>query len=109
MDSLNDIWKKVLALCKNEVSDVMYNMWLVPLEFYKLEDDTAVFTVNADFRKTIIITKFAPLLKKCFAEVIGFEVEIDVMVEKAIELETNFGNSTMYIMSSGDNRFSFSP
>ncbi len=85
MDSLNDIWKKVLALCKNEVSDVMYNMWLVPLEFYKLEDDTAVFTVNADFRKTIIITKFAPLLKKCFAEVIGFEVEIDVMVDQAYD------------------------
>lgn len=85
MDTLNDIWKEVLALCKKEVSDVMYNMWLAPLEFYKLENDTAVFTVNADFRKTIIITKFAPLLKKCFKEIIGFDVEIDVMVDQAFD------------------------
>ena len=84
MDTLNDIWKKVLALCKQEVSDVMYNMWLSPLEFYKLEDDTAVFTVNADFRKTIILSKFAPLIKKNFKEVIGFEVEIDVIVDQAV-------------------------
>lgn len=85
MDTLNDIWKEVLALCKKEVSDVMYNMWLAPLEFYKLENDTAVFIVNADFRKTIIITKFAPLLKKCFKEIIGFDVEIDVMVDQAFD------------------------
>lgn len=85
MDTLNDIWKEVLSLCKKEVSDVMYNMWLAPLEFYKLENDTAVFIVNADFRKTIIITKFAPLLKKCFKEIIGFDVEIDVMVNQAFD------------------------
>ena len=40
-----------------------------------------------------------------FVGSIGDRIEIDVVVEKAIELETNFGNSTMYIMSSGDNRF----
>lgn len=83
MDTLNDIWKEVLALCKQEVSDVMYNMWLVPLEFYKLENDTAVFIVNADFRKTIVSTKFAPLIKKNFKEVIGFDVEIDIIVDGA--------------------------
>ena len=83
MDTLNDIWKEVLALCKPEVSDVMYNMWLSPLEFHKLDNDTAVFIVNADFKKTIIISKFAPLLKRCFEQVIGFEVEIDVVVDQA--------------------------
>lgn len=83
MDTLNDIWKEVLALCKQEVSDVMYNMWLSPLEFYKLENDTAVFIVNADFRKTIILSKFADMIKKNFKEIIGFEVEIDVIVDQA--------------------------
>ncbi len=84
MDTLNDIWKEVLALCKQEVSDVMYNMWLSPLEFYKLEVDTAVFTVNAEYRKNIILSKFAPLIKKNFKEIIGFDVEIDVIVDQAV-------------------------
>ncbi len=89
MDTLNDIWKEVLALCKQEVSDVMYNMWLSPLEFYKLENDTAVFIVNAEFRKTIVLSKFAPLIKKNFKEIIGFDVEIDVIVDQAFGEKKN--------------------
>ncbi len=81
--SLSDIWKKVLSLCKNEVSDVVYNMWIAPLEFYKLEEDTAVFIIDAEFKKNIIIKKYSDMIKKCFEEVIGFEVEIDVVVNEA--------------------------
>ncbi len=83
MDSLGDIWKEVLAICKTEVSDVMYNMWLEPLQFYKLDGETAVFTVNADFKKNIILSKFSDLLKRSFESVIGFQVEIDVIVNQA--------------------------
>ena len=48
MDTFNDIWKEVLQICKNQVSDVMYNMWLAPLEFVKFENDTVVFLIGAD-------------------------------------------------------------
>ena len=87
MNSLGDIWKQVLALCKTEVSDVMYTMWLEPLQFYKLDGETAVFTVNADFKKTIILSKFSELLKRSFESVIGFSVEIDVIVNQAADEE----------------------
>ena len=87
MDSLGDIWKEVLALCKTEVSDVMYSMWLEPLQFYKLDGETAVFTVNADFKKNIILSKFSDLLKRSFENVIGFSVEIDVIVNQAADGE----------------------
>ncbi len=87
MNSLGDIWKQVLALCKTEVSDVMYTMWLEPLQFYKLDGETAVFTVNADFKKNIILSKFSDLLKRSFESVIGFSVEIDVIVNQAADEE----------------------
>ena len=87
MDSLGEIWKNVLALCKAEVSDVMYTMWLEPLQFYKLDGETAVFTVNADFKKNIILSKFSDLLKRSFESVIGFTVEIDVIVNQAADGE----------------------
>lgn len=89
MNSLGDIWKQVLALCKNDVSDVMYTMWLEPLQFYKLDGETAVFTVNADFKKNIILSKFSELLKKNFESVIGFSVEIDVIVNQAADEKDN--------------------
>lgn len=100
MDSLGDIWKEVLAICKKEVSDVMYNMWLEPLQFYKLDGETAVFTVNADFKKNIILSKFSDLLKKSFESVIGFEVEIDVIVNQAADKD---GESTQ-VKSSEDKK-----
>lgn len=87
MDTLNDIWKQVLSICKEEVSDVMYNMWLAPLEFINFENDTVVFTVNAEFRKNIILTKFSDILKRAFMSVIGFEVEIDVIVNEAANVK----------------------
>ncbi len=81
--SLGDIWKNVLSLCKNEVSDVVFNTWFAPLEFYKLDEDTAVFVIDAEFRKNIIMKKYSDMIKKCFEEVIGFEVEIDIIVNEA--------------------------
>lgn len=81
--SLSDIWKSVLAICKNEVSDVVFKTWIAPLEFYKLDEDTAVFIIDAEFKKNIILKKFSGMLKKCFEEVIGFEVEIDIVVNEA--------------------------
>lgn len=85
METLNDIWKQVLAICKTQVSDIMYSMWLQPLEFYKLENDTAVFIVNADFRKKIIMSKFKDIIQDAFLQVIGFEVELDIVVDAALD------------------------
>lgn len=80
MDTLNDVWKAVLALCKPQVSEVMYNMWLCPLELVKFENDTFIFWTNTEFKKSIIQTKFGDLLHKCFTEVMGFPVDIDIIV-----------------------------
>lgn len=82
MDSFNDIWKEVLAGCRSQISDVMYNMWLAPLEFVKFENDTVIFLINADFKKTIILEKFSPMIKEGFENILGFPVNIDIFVEK---------------------------
>ena len=84
MESFNDIWKEVLHLCKNQVSDVMYNMWLSPLEFVKFENYTVVFLIGAEFKKAIIMDKFSQMIKDGFEQILGFPVEIDILVDKTL-------------------------
>lgn len=82
MDTLNDVWKAVLSICRTKVSEVMYNMWLSPLELVKFENDTVVFCINTDFKKTIIQDKFGDVLRESFEEVMGFPVDIDIIVSE---------------------------
>ena len=84
MDTFNDIWKEVLAICKNQVSDVMYNMWLSPLEFVKFENDTVIFLIGAEFKKSIILDKFGQMIRDGFEQILGFPVEIDILVDKTL-------------------------
>ena len=83
MDTMGDVWKEVLAVCRTKVSDVMFNLWIEPLELVKFENDTFVFTINTEFKKSIIMDKFSSVIKESFEEVMGFPVEIAVMVQHA--------------------------
>lgn len=80
MDTLNDVWKEVLAICKGKVSDVMYNLWIAPLELVRFENDTFIFVISTEFKKTIVMDKFSAVIKEAFEEVMGFPVEIDILV-----------------------------
>ena len=80
MDTLNDVWKEVRAVCKGKLSDVMYNLWIAPLELIKFENDTFIFLIGTEFKKTIVMDKFASVIKESFEEVMGFPVEIDILV-----------------------------
>ena len=84
MDTFNDIWKEVLSICKNQVSDVMYSMWLSPLEFVKFENDTVIFIIGAEFKKSIIMDKFGQMIRDGFEQILGFPVEIDILVDKTL-------------------------
>ena len=83
MDTMADVWKEVLSICKKKVSEVMYNLWIAPLELVKFENNTFIFVIGTEFKKTIIMDKFAPVIKESFEEVMGFPVEIDILVNRA--------------------------
>ena len=84
MDTFNDIWREVLTLCKEQVSDVMFNMWFAPLEFVKFENDTVIFIIGAEYKKSIIMDKFAGMIREGFEQILGFPVEIDILVDKTM-------------------------
>lgn len=58
----------------------MYTMWLEPLNLIKYENNTFIFLIGTEFKKTIILSKFADIIKESFEEVMGFPVDIDILV-----------------------------
>ena len=80
MDSFSDVWKEVLAILQPQLTEVVYNMWIQPLEPVKFENDTVVMMTNTDFKKKIILERFYDIITRGFEQILGFPVELDVIV-----------------------------
>ena len=90
MDTLQDFWKEVLSLCKSQVSEVIYNTWLTPLQLVKFENDTFVFCINSEFKKNIICEKFLGVIESSFEQLMGFPVKVDIIVDAASANDNSF-------------------
>lgn len=84
MDTISDVWKEVLSVCSKKVSEPIYKMWIAPLEIVKFENNTFVFVIGSEFKKSIVMDKFSGIIKESFEEVMGFPVEIDILVNAAM-------------------------
>ena len=83
MDTIGDVWKEVLSICKTKVSDAIFKVWFEPLELVKFENNTFVLTIGSDFKRSIIEEKFGAVIKDSFQEIMGFPVDIEIIVNGA--------------------------
>lgn len=88
MESFNDVFNSVLKYCKDDssISDIGYNKWIKVLEPYKLENNTAYLLTDSDFKRKTTLEIYEPALKKAFAEVLGFDVNINILVKSKEEV-----------------------
>lgn len=87
MESLADIWKQALEKCRSEVTEVSYNLWLAPLEFVKFENSTVILMTTSSHKALIFNDKFKDIVKKALSEVMGFDVDVDVIVSSPVAAE----------------------
>ena len=88
MDSFDEIWELVKFEIKASVTEVAYNVWLSPLEFVEFKNDK-VFLSISDFKRKIILDKFAFIVSTAFENVLGFPVEIEYIVPGDPEKKEN--------------------
>lgn len=79
MDSFVEIWELVREELKCCVTEVAYNVWLSPLEFVDFKNDKVYLSIS-DFKRKIIMDKFAMVVSLAFENVLGFPVEIEYVV-----------------------------
>ena len=87
MDSFNDVFLEVLSYCHDHktVSEPGYNKWIKILEPYKFENNTAYLLTDSEFTKNTTETNYGNIIKEAFENVMGFEVDVKILVKSKEE------------------------
>ena len=83
METLNAAFQMVSDMCKSSLSKTAHELWIQCINPIKLENSTVYLHVKSEFQKGIIEQKYIKLLKEKFAEVLGFEVNIEISFDNA--------------------------
>lgn len=85
MDSFAELWELIKEECKKQVSESIYNVWFKDMELVSFSETKAVIALS-DFKRKIIETKFMGKLQDSFTNVLGFDINIELIdVDQATE------------------------
>lgn len=83
MDNIIELWNAVLQEIAGNVSNAVLSTWikdLVPIDF---DGDCVTVQASSEFKKNIIDNRFLNEIKKACESVIGFPVNVSVVVDEA--------------------------
>ena len=78
MNSLNELWEMVKEECKELVSESIFNVWFNDIEMVSFDENKVVLSVSG-FKKKIIEARFLGKIKQAFYNVMGFEIDIELI------------------------------
>ncbi len=89
MDSFAELWELIKDECKKLVSESIYNVWFKDMELVSFSEKKVVIALS-DFKRKIIETKFMGKLTDSFTNVLGFDIDIELI---------DIGNATEYVVT----------
>ncbi|MCD8198562.1 MAG: chromosomal replication initiator protein DnaA [Lachnospiraceae bacterium] len=96
MELLNEKWEEILDIVRqeNELSNVAFRTWLLPLKVFRLEDHTLIITAPFEQAATYVEKKYKDFLYVAVAESAGEEYEIRIITEDEASREKEKSFST---------------
>ncbi len=101
MNSYNELWETVLSFCRENMNSIAFNMWIDPLKLIKIEAERVIVSAPA-FKIDLIMTKYKSFIEDAFYNVMGFNVELEIIPEENISKE----NTTKETEDSSKKEFS---
>ena len=81
MDSFKDVLEAAQNYCKTQMAEPTYNLYIDGLEPVSFEDSSHItLSVRNDFIRKIVSDRYLALLKEAFKSVLGFDVDINLVV-----------------------------
>ena len=81
MDSFKDVLEAAQMYCKAQMAEPTYNLYIDGLEPISFEDSSHItLSVRNDFNCKIVTDRYLGLLKEAFKSVLGFDVDITLVV-----------------------------
>ncbi|HHW45665.1 MAG TPA: chromosomal replication initiator protein DnaA [Clostridiales bacterium] len=81
MNSLADVWSAVCEECRKSISEAGFNVWIKVITPIELNSGEVVLALSNEFKRDVVEKNYKQLLKDCFNSVLGFPVEVRLVVE----------------------------
>lgn len=93
MNSYSEFWQAVCDYCRENMNTIAYNMWIEPLKLIKLESERVIIAAPG-FKIDLIMDKYRQLIEDGFYNVLGFNVEIELIPFENVPNEKSEDNNT---------------
>lgn len=78
MNSYSEFWDAVLNFCRESMNNIAFNMWIEPLKLIKIEAERVIIAAPG-FKIDLILSKYKNLIEEAFFNVMGFNVELELI------------------------------
>ena len=95
MNSYSEFWQAVCGYCKENMNSIAYNMWIEPLKLIKLESERVIIAAPG-FKIDLIMDKYRQLIEDGFYNVLGFNVEIELIPFENVPNEKGEDNKSSF-------------
>ncbi len=82
MDAYSELYQRVMEDIRGTVSNTVYNVWFHNLEYVSFTGNTVTLKTDAEFRAQILTDRFMGVLSKSFNNILGFDVDINIISEE---------------------------
>ncbi|MCQ2440040.1 MAG: chromosomal replication initiator protein DnaA [Oscillospiraceae bacterium] len=79
MNSLQEIWEAVLSLMAQDINPTALNTWFGDAHPVEFENGRLVLHTPSDFKKNIIVERYADILRKALRELFAGDIQIMVL------------------------------
>ena len=93
MNSYSEFWEAVCNYCKENMNSIAFNMWIEPLKLIKLESERVIIAAPG-FKIELIMDKYRQLIEEAFYNILGFNVEIELIPFENVPNEKNEENNS---------------
>ena len=81
VNSLNDIWQAVLGVLGHNLTDTAISTWFEDCEPVEIDGSTLVLKTSSDFKRDIIVKRFAETIKNAMSDIFSTEFTVKVLTE----------------------------
>ena len=93
--SLNDILNEAKNLLKEELSELSYKTWLLPLEIRDIQNNNVILVSDDPFKKESVESRFKDLLENAFSIILQKKCTITIVLNDGNDTQdktSNFSN-----------------
>lgn len=84
MNSINDIWQEILKALAKQLTPTAIETWFADCAPVEIEDCCLVIQTSSDFKRKIIINRFAETIKNVLSDLFSCDFNLTVLVEDEI-------------------------